>query len=233
MPDAQCFPFAQGRRLRVTALDNCGNPETTDPCGQAVSKGFVQVSVSSDNETGASIQPVNAGGDLCYRLRAPDIFLGHTLSIEFCEVNPALFTMVTKSNPVFDYAGDIVGFQTVEGAPDFLYALEIWMGVPGQDCPPEGENPIDSLGYVLFPSIVPGSLGDFTIANDAINFTVAGYTRGNGAWQEGPYDVVAQDVANLAGPLLEPLPNDVHAHLQWTSIPAPDEFCGCEEIIPS
>lgn len=233
MVDAQCFPFAQGRRLRVTQLDNCGNPETTDPCGQAVSKGFVQVSVASDSEAGASIQPVNAGGDLCYRLRAPDIFLGHTLSIEFCEVNPALFTMVTNSNPVYDYSGVIVGFQTVQGAPTSAFALEVWMGVPGQDCPPVGANPIDSLGYVLFPWIVPGVLGDFTIANDAVNFTISGFTRGNGAWQEGPYDVVAQDGANLAGPLLEPIPSDVHAHLQWTSIPAPDEFCGCEEIIPS
>lgn len=233
MPDAQCFPFAQGRRLRVTRLDNCGNPETTDPCGQAVSKGFVQVSVSSDSENGAQIKPVNAGGDLCYYLRAPDIFLGHTLQIEFCEVNPALFGMVANANLVYDYAGDIVGFQTVQGAAQNGYALEVWMGVPGQDCPPQGENPVDSLGYVLFPFIIPGIIGDFNIANDAINFTISGFTRGNGAWGQGPYDVVAQDAANLAGPLLEALPNDVHAHLQWTSIPAPDEFCGCEEIVPS
>jgi hypothetical protein len=233
MPDATCFALAQGRRMRITRLDDCGNPVTTDPCGQAVSSGFIQVSVSSDSETGASIRPINAGGDLCYYLRAPDVFLGHTLSIEFCEVNPALFSMVANANLVYDYDGNIVGFQTVQGAAQFQYALEVWMGVPGQDCPPEGENPIASLGYVLFPAIVPGVLGDFTVANDAINFTIGGFTRGNGAWGQGPYDVVAQDATNLAGPLLEPIPNDVHAHLQWTSVPAPDAFCGCEEIVPS
>lgn len=233
MPDAQCFPFAQGRRMRVTQLDNCGSPDLTDPCGQAVSKGFIQVSVSSETETGAQIQPVNAGGELCYRLRAPDIFLGHTLSIEFCEVNPALIPMVANAYPVFGYDGDIVGFQTVQGAATRGYALEVWMGVPGQDCPPAEENPVDSLGYVLFPWIVPGVIGDFTIANDAVNFTVSGFTKASGAWAEGPYDVVAQDATNLAGPLLEPIPNDVHAHLQWTSIPAPEPFCGCEEIVPS
>ncbi len=233
MPDATCFPLAQGRRLRVTQLDNCGNPETTDPCGQAVSEGFIQVGVTSDTEPGASIKPVNAGGNLCYYLRAPDIFLGHTLSLEFCEVNPALLSMTINANPVYDYAGDIVGVQTVQGASQRAYALEVWMGVPGTDCPPQGANPVDSLGYVLFPFIVPGVLGDWTIANDAINFTVSGFTRGNGAWGTGPYDVVATDVDNTAGPLLEALPNDVHAHLQYTTIPAPDAFCGCEEIIPS
>jgi hypothetical protein len=197
MPDATCFPLAQGRRLRVTQLDSCGNPETTDPCGMAIAEAFIQVGVTSDSEPGASIKPVNAGGNLCYYLRAPDIFLGHSLSLEFCEVNPALLSMVVNANPA------------------------------------QGDNPVDSLGYVLFPFIVPGILGDWTIANDAINFTVTGFTRGNGAWGTGPYDVVAQDAANLAGPLLEALPNDVHAHLQWTSIPAPDAFCGCEEIVPS
>jgi hypothetical protein len=233
MPDATCFPLAQGRRLRVTQLDSCGNPETTDPCGMAIAEAFIQVGVTSDSEPGASIKPVNAGGNLCYYLRAPDIFLGHSLSLEFCEVNPALLSMVVNANPVYDYAGNIVGIQTVQGAAQRNYALEVWMGVPGQDCPAQGDNPVDSLGYVLFPFIVPGILGDWTIANDAINFTVTGFTRGNGAWGTGPYDVVAQDAANLAGPLLEALPNDVHAHLQWTSIPAPDAFCGCEEIVPS
>jgi hypothetical protein len=228
----QCFPFAQGRRLRVTALDNCGNP-SSDECAQVVSSGFVQVSVSSNTITGTSIQPLNAAGQLCYRLQAPDVFTGHNLSIEFCEVDPSLMGLVTLSNPVLDYAEDIVGFQTVAGSHPSGYALEVWMGVPGVDCPPEGENPVDSLGYVLFPFIIPGALGDFTIGNDAINFTVSGYTKGNGNWGVGPYDVVAEDAANVAGPLLEAVPSDVHAHLQWTSIPAPDAECGCQPVIPS
>lgn len=229
----QCFPFAQGRRLRVTKLDNCGNPEYADECGQVVSKGFVQISVSSNTITGTSIQPQNAAGELCYRLQAPDVFTGHNLSIEFCEVDPSLMGMVTLSAPVTDWNNDIVGFQTLAGSHPAGYALEVWMGVPGVECPPEGVNPVDSLGYVLFPFIIPGALGDFTIANDAVNFTVAGYTRANPNWGVGPYDVVAADAANLPGRLIDPVTSDVHAHLQWTSIPAPTEFCGCEPITTS
>lgn len=231
---AQCFPFAQGRRLRVTAIDACGAAVEDNDCARVVSKGFVQVSVGSETITGTSIRPLNAAGELCYQLRAPDVFTNHTLSIEFCEVDPSLMGLVTHSNPVYDYDGlTVVGFQTLEGVKVGGYALEVWMGVPGVDCPPDSVNPVDSLGYVLFPFIIPGPLGDFTIANDAINFTVAGYTKGNGAWGTGPYDVVAQDVANLAGPLIDPLPSDAHAHLQWTSVPAPDEFCGCQPLIGS
>jgi hypothetical protein len=218
--------------MRVTRLDACGNP-TDEECAQVVSKGFVQVSVSSETITGTSIQPLNAAGELCYRLRSPDIFTGHNLSIEFCEVDPTLMAMVTNANQVLGWDDDVVGFQTVQGANTEGYALEVWMGVPGVDCPEEGDEEVDSLGYVLFPFIQPGALGDFTIANDAVNFTVAGYTKGNGNWGVGPYDVVAQDADNTAGPLIDAVPNDVHAHLQWTSVPAPTEFCGCEPIAPT
>lgn len=223
---AQCFPFAQGRRLRVTRLDNCGNP-STDPCAQVVSSGFVSVSVDSETEDGTAIQPMNANGELCYQIRSVDQFLRHTLEIEFCEVDPTLFQMVTHSNPVEDYAGDEVGFQTLQGGATVGYALEVWMGVPGQECPPESENPTDSLGYVLFPWVMPGALGDFEIQNDAINFTVAGFTKSGSPWGAGPYDVVAQDVENVAGPLITPITSLVHAHLQWTTVPAPEPFCGC------
>jgi hypothetical protein len=218
----QCFPFAQGRRLRITELDNCGNP-----VGRfVVSKGFVSVSVGSETESGTAIQPMNANGELCYQIRSVDQFLRHTLEIEFCEVDPTLFDIVTHSNPVLDYDDDEVGFQTLEGGAETGYALEVWMGVPGQDCPPAGANPVDSLGYVLFPWVMPGALGDFEIGNDSINFTVAGFTKGGSPWGAGPYDVVAQDAANVAGPLTTPITSDVHAHLQWVSVPAPDPFCG-------
>lgn len=229
----QCFPFAQGRRLRVTKLDRCGNPQVEDACAQVVSKGFVQVSVSSNTITGTSIQPLNAGGELCYRLQSPDVFTGHNLSIEFCEVDPSLMGLVTLSNQVTDWNDDIVGFQTVAGSHPAGYALEVWMGVPGVECPEESDFEVDSLGYVLFPFIIPGALGDFTIGNDAINFTVAGYTRENLNWGQGPYDVVAQDALNTPGPLIEEIGAGVHAHLQWTSVPAPTEFCGCEPIVAS
>jgi hypothetical protein len=231
---AQCVPFAQGRRLRVTKLNNCGVPDDEDTCARVVSSGFVQVSASSDVVNGTNIEPLNANGDLCYQLRSPDIFTRHQLQIEFCEVDPTLFSMVVNANQVVDWNDDVVGFQTVQGAATSFYALEVWMGVPGVDCPEQtGDFAVDSLGYVLFPLIVPGALGDFKIANDRINFTVSGFTRGNGNWGQGPYDVVAQDALNTPGPLIDALPSDVHAHLQYTTVPAPDAFCGCEPLSDS
>lgn len=218
----KCVPFAQGRRLRVSEIDRCGAPTGRF----AVSSGFVSVSVSSEVVTGTTIEPVNANGDLCYSFRSKDQFTRHTAEIEFCEVDPSLLGLTTRTADVEDYLGDVVGFQTLQGAAEMNYALEVWMGVPGEECPPEEDNPVDSLGYVLFPWMNPGALGDFTIANDAINFTVAGFTVAGSPWGVGPYDVVAQDSSNTPGPLITPVHSLAHAYLAWTSVPAPDPFCG-------
>lgn len=218
----KCMPFAQGRRLRVTELDNCGNPNGRF----VVSKGFISVGLTSDSVAGTTIEPVNANGELCYSLRSKDQFTRHNLEIEFCEVDPTLFNLTTNAELVEDWQGDEVGFQTIEGAANKNYALEVWMGVPGEECPPAGVNPVDSLGYVLFPFVNPGIIGDFTIANDAINFMVGGFTSSGSPWGQGPYDVVAQDADNTAGPLITPVDALAHAYLTWTSVPAPDPFCG-------
>jgi hypothetical protein len=218
----KCMPFAQGRRLRVTELDACGNPNGRF----VVSSGFISVALSSESVTGTTIEPVNANGDLCYSLRSKDQFTRHTAEIEFCEVDPTLFNLVTNAELVEDWQGDETGFQTLEGAAATNYALEVWMGVPGEECPPDSENPADSLGYLLLPWMNPGVLGDFTVANDAINFTVGGFTKSGSPWDVGPYDVLAQDALNTAGPLITPVHARAHAYLTWTSIPAPDPFCG-------
>lgn len=219
---AECFSFAQGRRMRVSELDDCGNPTGR----YVVSKGFISVAVTSDVEDGTAIQPLNAAGELCYQLRSPDQFLRHMLEIEVCLVDPTMIGMMSNVLPVMDWDDEEVGFQTVQGGAASGYALEIWAGVPGQECPPAGANPVASLGYFLYPWVTPGVLGDYTIANDAINFTVSGFTNSGSPWDTGPYDVVAQDAANLAGPLTTPITSLVHAHLQHTTVPAPDPFCG-------
>lgn len=219
---ARCFNLAQGRRLRVSEIDNCGNPTGL----YVVSEGFVSVAASSEMVSGTTIEPVNANGKLCYQVRSKDQFTRHTLEIEFCEVDPTLLAMTTNASIVEDWGGDETGFQTIQGEAPNNYALEVWAGVPGEECPPESENPADSLGYVLFAWINPGVLGDFTIQNDAINFTVSGFTSSGSPWGTGPYDVVAQDAINTAGPLITPYSNQAHAYLTWTSVPAPDAFCG-------
>lgn len=225
----ECLSFAQGHRMRVTRLDGCGRPATGDDpsCVSVVSEGFVSVAIAANLLTGTDITQTNAAGKLCVVARSPDQFRNHDVTLTFCEVDPDLFAMVTNSRPVTGYVDGVeetVGFRTVEGAPSDAYALEVWMGVPGQQC--VGEASTGSYGYVLLPFVVPGALGDFTIENGAVTFTTSGYTKGGSDWDVGPYDVVPDQLGD-PGPLPSPIESDVHAHLQWTTVAPPDASCGC------
>jgi len=107
--------------------------------------------------------------------------------------------------------------------------LEMWSNVPAAACEPgQGQQ----YGYFLIPFLKGGVLGDFTVGNDAVNFTLSGANSkdGNG-WGVGPYDVVLDDTG-LESELHEALlPND-HLLMQLTQVAPPDtdDACGAGEL---
>jgi hypothetical protein len=100
------------------------------------------------------------------------------------------------------------------------------MGVPGVAC--SGEQ--GGFGYLLLPCLQGGVIGDFTIENAAITFTVTGAnTKDGNGWGSGPYDVVA-DAGGTAGPLPSPLDPDDHLYVSFTTVAPPEETDGCVEL---
>jgi hypothetical protein len=68
-------------------------------------------------------------------------------------------------------------------------------------------------------------VGDFTIGNDAVNFTLSGAKSKDGnAWGEGPYDVVKDETGN-PGPLLDDVDPDDHLWMQLTTVEPPEPSC--------
>jgi hypothetical protein len=100
------------------------------------------------------------------------------------------------------------------------------MGVPGVAC----SGDAGAFGYLLLPCLQGGVIGDFTIENAAITFTVTGATTkdGNG-WGVGPYDVV-EDADGDAAPLPDPLDPDDHLYAVFTTIEPPEPTDGCVEL---
>lgn len=106
------------------------------------------------------------------------------------------------------------------------FAFEAWTRINGEDgC--EGNEPL--YGYVLYPWVIEGVLGDQTFQNGVANFTVNARTRRGSGWGTGPYDVVL-DSGGSASELLTPISSLDHRHLQVTRVAPPDATCGCEAI---
>lgn len=222
----KCFSVVRGKRLRATRLDGCGNPP--DPgtaSSMVVTKGFVTVGLTGVTEDGEEITQKNADGELCVNDRSRDEFKRWDLSIELCEVDPGLVELVTQAVLETDANDDTVGIRTPEGSATESVGLEVWSGIPGEDCSTGPEQ----FGYLLLPWVIPGTLGDITIENGATTFTMSAHSRAGGGWGIGPYNVVL-DANGDPSQLGTPIASDEHMLLRTTGVEPPAAQCGLQDM---
>lgn len=220
MASPKSFPLVRGRTMRVTKLDGCGRP-VAGAENQIVTDGYVSVALTAEINEAEEIEVINANGQTCVRDPGCPEFKGYSVEVTFCNVSPALFTMVTGQESVVNAAGDDVGFKMNSdvSACDSGFALEVWAGVPGVAC----AGVAGAYGYVLIPYIRAGVIGDFTIENAAITFTVSNATTqdGNG-WGTGAYRVVLNNATPaVAAVLPEALDVNDHLYVVFTEVAPP------------
>lgn len=229
MTNLACFKPLQGDTLRVTRLDECGNPEF-GACAFGVSDGFVQATLTPNTEDGERFLQRNAAGRAIVNQRSAPSLNWYDVSLQFQEIDPELFTIITGLQPYEDAAGNVIGFPVTES--DFAtanFALELWMGNAEEECPPTGA-PLPFYGYNLLPWVTEGALSeDITITNDLITFTVVGRTRKGSPWGVGPYDVL-RSAGGAPVPLPTAIPTDTHHLPIWTQLPPPEPECGCQSL---
>lgn len=216
-----CYPIVRGRRLRATRLDGCGNP-VLGPDSVVVTGGFISVALTANIEEGEAINVTNANGDVCVLDQPPPKFQDYSVVVTFCDVNPVLFNLMS-GQPLVLNGEDTVGFRmnSAVDAADSGFALELWTGVPSDACEVGAGA---SYGYMLLPFLQGGVLGDFTVENAAINFTLTGArTKKGSGWGVGPFDVVMD--AGTPGPLATAIDTDDHLHLERTTVAPPEADC--------
>lgn len=236
--ETQLTTLAQGRRMRVTKLDSCGRPVYGD--GSSVtSDGFVSVAASLTTSDTDAIEVKNANGRRVIYRAPKSSFGGYGIEIQMAEVDPELYSLVTGQPIFYDADGRAVGFgsDTSVDPDDSGFALEIWAGVTGNEgC--DDEDAEGSWGYILFPYIKGGNVGDHTIENDAITFTLTGGSTSDGnGWGKGPYDVTLNNGATPAdpkvpGPLLTALSPTLHELFIPVLVTPPEALAGTRPLLP-
>lgn len=220
----------RGRRIRVTRVDGCGRPIFGED-SQAVSKGFISVAWTANTIESEEINQTNANGERCIYEPAEPELTGYTLEMQFCEVDPELFSLVTGQRVYYDGDGMAIGIavNTDVSLEDRGFALEVWAGAPAGDAC-VNPNAQGSFGYFLAPYLKGGILGDYTVENGAVTFTITGATTRNGnGWGSGPYNVMLN--GGVPAPLVTPLePND-HKLLIWVGVAPPELFYGTRPVL--
>lgn len=217
---ATCFGSIKGLVLRVTRLDDTGNP-VIGPTGSAISAGFVSLAFAANIEAGEEFIVKGANGALCVNEKDCDQLKGYDLTVNLCQVDPEMYEIIGGVRPIPDYTTtNHVGYATGESLRcSGGFALETWSRQSGTG----------GLIYWLFPWITNGIVGgDVTIENGPVTFVVNGRTKANPNWGVGPYDVVGQAPdGTLAGPLLDGgILDDEHYLMTATTVAPPVEACG-------
>lgn len=224
----RCFTPVLGKRIRATALDECGNvPASGTENSLAVTDGFISVTLSSEVEDGSEIITRKADGSLCVNEMTAPSFKRFTMEIEFCDVDPGLLSLVTNGAVYLDHAGDSAGIVVPEGTIDSKFSFELWTGLSGAACPTGVD---EASGYLLLPFVNAGVLGDVEInGEDSITFSMTGaFTKGGNAWGVGPYNVVLDGGADALLPTaLDPLD---HLLLMETGVSPPASVCGLQSM---
>lgn len=233
MPQADCesHVLIQGTRIRGTRIDECGAP-AGGVDGAVVTKGFAEVSMTDNVESPDEFKPKNAQGEFEATERSrPQLNWIETV-VSLTRVSPPFFEMLTGSRLIYDDS-DIpmpIGFATdTDTYASASFALEVWTNIAksqGAACGVGGRR----YGYLLLPWLLEGTIGDFTIANAEISFTITSITSSGSDWGVGPYDVLV-DRNGLPSPLLEPIPPTRHRALMFTSLAPPEPVCGYQELV--
>lgn len=230
------FGLIQGRVARVTRLDGCGRPLYGDG-NSVVSEGFIQVQYTANTTDTDAVTVTNAGGKTILNQPGFSTPAGYALQMDFGKVDPEFVSIMTGQEVFLDIDGNAVGFgvDTKVDVSTKGFALEVWAGAPGGDAC-EDESAEGSYGYILVPFVTGGVLGDFTVQNDAVTFTVqnANTKDGNG-WGKGPYDVVMNagggPGARVPGPLLESLPSTQHLVVLLVTVAPPEPLAGARPLL--
>ncbi|WP_308362899.1 hypothetical protein [Streptomyces sp. ISL-86] len=206
--------------IRITRVDGCGRPV----CG--LDNGFVfdcfaTLAMNTNSDDGDDIEYKAANGRVCGYRRGCPIFRGFDIELNFFEVNPQIIEIMTGNPVVFGWDTKPIGYDDCGVQCSSGFAIELWAEVLGDDvCDAEGPGGSSWL-YFLMPWVTNGLLGDLEVGAEAASLTLTGATRAGGGWGVGPYNVMAKNLAGVAGPLLTPLGPACHRRTIVTSIAPP------------
>ena len=215
--------------MRVTRVDSVGRP-VPGTCSTVVTGGFVNVEMTAEIEEGQETTVRTAGGDICVSERGADQLKWINVSIEFCKVDPDLFSMINPTwTKLLGANGETIGWEeSHDYSIDVGVSLEIWSDVTGYT--PTDPNADGAWVYYLLPQIVGGTLGDITVEDGAVTFTITGRTKKGSQWGRGPYNVMANPPDSLPGPMITPFSPDAPRRIFLTTVRPPEVSCGCQPL---
>jgi hypothetical protein len=180
----------KGNVMRATRIDECGK-WATGASASVISAGFVKIDLSPQIEAGTEFIVKGADGHLCVNDKDCDQLKGLDLTIDLCQVDPAVFELMGGDRLITSGATRIGWGFGEDLRCTGGFALEVWTQIAGGVCGAAAERYI----YWLFPWVSNGLIKPGTIENGPMTFSMTGRTKANPNWGPGPYQPLAGPAA--------------------------------------
>lgn len=230
--------------LRATLLNRCGVPVDGE-CSTLVDRCVISVEETPEYKDREEWFFENGDGDFCSTVTTPPKKKWTNVVMTFNDANPLLANFLTGSTVLLDdddtTTPNQVGYGDDYGSADLAnVGIEIWTRIAAKcddlnDCPDDGS---EEFGYILYPWVKEGTIGDVTYENGLANFVVNAIAVRNSPWGTGPYNVVLSEATATLGqplPLFSAVPATRFSQSMLTKLgpPATDFGCECEPLTPS
>jgi hypothetical protein len=214
---AICYSSIKGLAMRATRLDSVGK-WATGATASAISDGFVSIQLSANIEEGTEFQVKNANGDLCINEKDASRLKWFDLTVDFCEVDPDLYELMTGMTQIDDYASNAVGYEIGETLPSQNFSLEVWTAIAGA-------TGYQQYVYWVLPMVTNAIVGDYQIGYDAMTFQMKANSQSNVNWGKGPYNVQWTSLST-PGKMITNIGSDTHLRQFATEVAPPSAVCG-------
>lgn len=205
------YAVVRGERLRVTKTNKCGRP-LQGAANRLVTDGFIEIALTPEMKAAEELETTNAAGKVCVKDRTPAERKRWNVSINLCDVDPDLWSLLASWTRILDYDGNPIGVRDRKLADNTTGVMfELWTGGEGDsDCPIPTDDSIfseigtgENWGYLSFlgREFVADGL---TVNAQPSTFSFNGITREAEQWGRGPYNVAAIDSDLTPGRLLVP-----------------------------
>jgi hypothetical protein len=227
MPTPFCFSSVRLERVRIAQLD-----PTTLQASATANTGYVidsqvLLTVGTEIEAGEEFTQKNSGGRLCASLKENDLFKRVTLSLQVCNLDPVLESMLTGAR-LFNASGVPVGAQAPASNAALTAAVclegwsRAWDGT--QQAIPAVTSPNVAYHHWVFPYAHGFTVQDFDLNNGIHLFQYNGSGDENSAITlNGPFNDWPSSIADEGGVV------GAYGHFFDSAIPS----ATCTRITPS
>lgn len=217
----QCVSPIKAQVARVTKLDVCGNP-VTGAGNQVVFDGFTMIEPSPEYEEGEEYLTKKANGQPCVNEKDANFLKRVGLTVTFCNIDPDLITMMTGER-LLTTGGPATGTGVAFGEGLLLarFSLEAWQPLAGTVCSATGQQ---LFMYWVFPNVGNSMIGDFSIEQAPLEFSVEADTKAAGSgWGQGPGP---STFASNPKYVPSAIATDEHFAFNVSAVPPPTAACG-------